>query len=64
MDNHINKLNKGAGCGASDLLVAAVILDSNNPITGLNDSKKLRKKTRIIISWNNRKSIRLLYCTY
>ena len=28
------------------LLVAAVILDPNNPITGLNDSKKLTEKKR------------------
>ena len=40
------KLNKGAGCGASDLLVAAVILDPKNPIEGLNDSKKLTEKKR------------------
>lgn len=36
----------GAGCGASDLLVAAVILDPKNPIAGLNDSKKLTEKKR------------------
>lgn len=36
----------GAGCGASDLLVATVILDPNNPIAGLNDSKKLTEKKR------------------
>jgi ribonuclease HII len=36
----------GAGCAASDLLVAAVILDPNNPIAGLNDSKKLTEKKR------------------
>lgn len=36
----------GAGCGASDLLVAAVILDPKNPIVGLNDSKKLTEKKR------------------
>lgn len=36
----------GAGCGASDLLVAAVILDPKNPILGLNDSKKLTEKKR------------------
>lgn len=39
----------GAGCGASDLLVAAVILDPNNPIKGLNDSKKLTEKKREIL---------------
>ena len=42
----IKKLNKGAGCGASDLLVAAIILDPQNPIDGLNDSKKLTEKKR------------------
>ena len=36
----------GAGCGASDLLVASVILDPNNPVKGLNDSKKLTEKKR------------------
>jgi ribonuclease HII len=36
----------GAGCGASDLLVAAVVLDPKNPIVGLNDSKKLTEKKR------------------
>lgn len=36
----------GAGCGASDLLVASVILDPKNPIIGLNDSKKLTDKKR------------------
>jgi len=39
----------GAGCGASDLLVAAVILDPNNPILGLNDSKKLTEKKRELL---------------
>lgn len=39
----------GAGCGASDLLVAAVILDPNNPIIGLNDSKKLTEKKRELL---------------
>lgn len=36
----------GAGCGASDLLVATVILDPKNLIKGLNDSKKLTEKKR------------------
>ena len=40
----MKKLNNGAGCGASDLLVAAVILDPKNPIVGLNDSKKINRK--------------------
>lgn len=39
----------GAGCGASDLLVAAVILDPKNPIEGLNDSKKLTEKKRELL---------------
>ena len=39
----------GAGCGASDLLVAAVILDPNNPVKGLNDSKKLTEKKRELL---------------
>ena len=45
----IKKLNNGAGCGASDLLVAAVILDPKNPIEGLNDSKKLTEKKREVL---------------
>lgn len=36
----------GAGCGAGDLFVAAVILNPECPIAGLNDSKKLTEKTR------------------
>ena len=36
----------GAGPLCGDLVVAAVILDPNNPITGLNDSKKLSEKKR------------------
>lgn len=36
----------GAGCGASYLLVAAVILNPQNPIIGLNDSKKLTESKR------------------
>ncbi len=36
----------GAGCGASDLLVAAVILDPAHPIPGLADSKALSEKKR------------------
>lgn len=39
----------GAGCGASDLLIAAVILDPKNPIDGLNDSKKLTEKKRELL---------------
>jgi ribonuclease HII len=36
----------GAGPLAGDLVVAACILDPKNPITGLNDSKKLTEKRR------------------
>ena len=36
----------GAGPLAGDLVVAAVILDLNNPIESLNDSKKLSEKKR------------------
>lgn len=36
----------GAGCMAGDLVVAAVILDPNNKIDGLRDSKKLSAKKR------------------
>lgn len=36
----------GAGCGAGDLVVAAVILDPEKPIAGLNDSKKLSESKR------------------
>ncbi len=39
----------GAGCCAGDLVVAAVILDPNNPIIGLRDSKKLSEKKREIL---------------
>lgn len=42
----IKKLNNGAGPLCGDLVVAAVILDSNKPIIGLNNSKKLSKKKR------------------
>ena len=45
----MKKLNNGAGCGASDLLVAAVILDPKNSIVGLNDSKKLTEKKRELL---------------
>jgi ribonuclease HII len=36
----------GAGCLSGNLVVAAVILDPDNPIEGLNDSKKLTEKKR------------------
>lgn len=44
--NKIYKLNKGASPLCGDLVVAAVILDPNKPIIGLNDSKKLSEKKR------------------
>jgi len=36
----------GRGCLAGPVVAGAVILDPNNPIEGLNDSKKLTKKKR------------------
>lgn len=39
----------GAGPLCGDLVVAAVILDPNNPIIGLNDSKKLTEKKRELL---------------
>lgn len=39
----------GAGPLAGDLVVSAVILDPNNPIQGLNDSKKLTEKKRELL---------------
>jgi ribonuclease HII len=36
----------GRGCLAGPVVAGAVILDMNNPIEGLNDSKKLSKKKR------------------
>jgi ribonuclease HII len=36
----------GRGCLAGDVYAAAVILDPNKPISGLNDSKKLTAKQR------------------
>ena len=36
----------GRGPLAGDVYAAAVILDKNNPIDGLNDSKKLSEKKR------------------
>lgn len=45
--NYIAMLDEaGAGPLAGDLVVAAVILDFENPIDGLNDSKKLTEKKR------------------
>lgn len=39
----------GAGPLCGDLVVAAVILDPDNPIVGLNDSKKLTEKKRELL---------------
>ena len=39
----------GAGCLSGNLVVAAVILDPDNPIIGLNDSKKLTEKKRELL---------------
>lgn len=39
----------GRGPWAGPVAVAAVILDENNPITGLNDSKKLSAATRELL---------------
>jgi ribonuclease HII len=45
--NYIGEVDEaGAGCLAGNLVVAAVILDKNNTIEGLNDSKKLTEKKR------------------
>jgi len=39
----------GRGCLAGPVVAAAVILNSNLPIEGLNDSKKLSEKTRLTL---------------
>ena len=40
----------GRGCLAGPVVAGAVILDPNNPIEGLNDSKKLSKKKRELLA--------------
>lgn len=40
----------GRGPLAGDVVTAAVILDSNKPIIGLNDSKKLSAKNRAALA--------------
>ncbi|MDU2065175.1 MAG: ribonuclease HII [Sporomusaceae bacterium] len=40
----------GRGAGAGEIYVAAVILDPNQPIEGLNDSKKLTPRRREILA--------------
>ena len=39
----------GRGPLVGDVVTAAVILDPNNPIEGLNDSKKLSEKQRLAL---------------
>ncbi len=39
----------GRGCLAGPVFAAAVILDERNPITGLDDSKKLTDKKRLLL---------------
>jgi ribonuclease HII len=39
----------GRGCLAGPVVAAAVILDPNNPITGLNDSKQLTEHKRELL---------------
>lgn len=39
----------GRGCLAGPVVAAAVILDPNNPIEGLNDSKKINERTRALL---------------
>lgn len=39
----------GRGPLVGDVVTAAVILDPNNPIEGLNDSKKLSEKKRLAL---------------
>lgn len=40
----------GRGPLVGDVVTAAVILDTNNPIAGLNDSKKLSEKKRVVLA--------------
>lgn len=40
----------GRGCWAGDVFAASVILDPNNPISGLTDSKKLSETKREFLS--------------
>lgn len=46
----------GRGPLVGDVVTAAVILDPNNPIEGLNDSKKLSEKTLSLVARNSRES--------
>ena len=39
----------GRGCLAGPVVAAAVILDPNNPIEGLDDSKKITEKKRELL---------------
>lgn len=47
----VDEVGRGPLVGA--VVTAAVILDPNNPIEGLNDSKKLSEKKTFIISRRN-----------
>lgn len=48
--NHIAGVDEvGRGPLVGDVVTAAVILDPNNPIEGLNDSKKLSEKKRLAL---------------
>ena len=51
----------GRGCLAGPVVAAAVILDVNNPIAGLNDSKKLSEKKRELLA-EEIKEKALCYC--
>ncbi len=51
----------GRGCLAGPVVAAAVILDENNPISGLNDSKKLTAKSRALLA-EEIKEKALFYC--
>lgn len=46
IDNVVGVDEAGRGCLAGPVVAGAVILGKNNPIEGLNDSKKIKPKTR------------------
>lgn len=52
----------GRGPLVGSVVAAAVILDPNNPIEGLNDSKKLSEKKREKLLLRFRKSPSLGHC--
>ena len=47
----------GRGPLVGSVVAAAVILDPNNPIEGLNDSKKLTEKKRESFLWKLKKRL-------